>query len=191
MRHSLGTVRRRSFPPLNLHRPASVCRNRGRLPSSRCIESARTHRARACALPLRASDTTLRLPGTNPNVFCCPLLVQVSGAQFSWLDLLLSRGRSRVQVPSLPRIRNMTSSLALNPARGNQRDKNSALIFHRIRSSLWEWSMIRHLTVKEFNLSTLHRCTRQALDHVLRFRSVEPPRCVVRWIVESICYAAR
>ncbi len=24
---------------------------------SRCIESARTHRARACALPLRASDT--------------------------------------------------------------------------------------------------------------------------------------
>src|SRR5882724_4332109 len=29
--------------------------------SSRCIESARTHRARAGALPLRASDTTLRL----------------------------------------------------------------------------------------------------------------------------------
>ena len=34
--------------------------------TSRCIESARTHRARVCALPLRASDTTLRLPVTNP-----------------------------------------------------------------------------------------------------------------------------
>ena len=60
LQHSLGTARRRSFPPLNLHR-ARVRRNRGRLPSSRCIESARTHRARAGALPLRASDTTLRL----------------------------------------------------------------------------------------------------------------------------------
>jgi hypothetical protein len=35
--------------------PASAAE---RLPSKRCIESARTHRARACAPPLRASDTT-------------------------------------------------------------------------------------------------------------------------------------
>jgi hypothetical protein len=27
--------------------------------------------------------------GTYPNVFCCPLLVQVSGAQFSWLERVL------------------------------------------------------------------------------------------------------
>src|SRR5207245_1000164 len=65
--HSLGTARRRSFPPLNLHR-ARVPRNRGRLPSSRCIESARTHRARAGALPLRASDTTLRLLRQWPEI---------------------------------------------------------------------------------------------------------------------------
>ena len=44
MRHSLGTARRRSFPLLNLH-SARVRRNRGRLPSSRCIESAQAHRA--------------------------------------------------------------------------------------------------------------------------------------------------
>src|SRR5580692_4754386 len=60
LQHSLGAVRRCCFTSLNLHR-ARVRRNRGRLPSSRCIESARTHRARACALPLRASDTTLGL----------------------------------------------------------------------------------------------------------------------------------
>ena len=58
--HSLGTTPRRSFPRLNLHNDR-VRRNRGRLPSSRCIESARTHRAPACAVPLRASDTTLGL----------------------------------------------------------------------------------------------------------------------------------
>ena len=58
--HSLRAPPHRSVPPLNLHR-ARVRRNRGRLPSSRCIESAQTHRARACALPTRASDTTLGL----------------------------------------------------------------------------------------------------------------------------------
>ncbi len=31
---------------------------------------------------------TSRLPSTNPSVLCCPLLVQVSGAQFSWLERL-------------------------------------------------------------------------------------------------------
>src|SRR5260370_23051640 len=60
LRHSLRAPPHRSVPPLNLHR-ARVRRNRGRLPSSRCIESAQTHRARACALPARASDTTLGL----------------------------------------------------------------------------------------------------------------------------------
>jgi Putative transposase len=58
--HSLGTTPRRSFPRLNLHNDR-VRRNRGQLPSSRCIESARTHRAPTCAVPLRASDTTLGL----------------------------------------------------------------------------------------------------------------------------------
>src|ERR1700730_8548898 len=46
--------------------PASAA-NRERLPSSRCIESAQTHRARVCSLLTRASDTTLRLPGTDPH----------------------------------------------------------------------------------------------------------------------------
>ena len=58
--HRLGTTPHRSFPRLNLHNDR-VRRNHGRLPSSRCIESARTHHARVCALPFRASDTTLRL----------------------------------------------------------------------------------------------------------------------------------
>jgi hypothetical protein len=60
LQHSLGAPLHRSFLPLNLH-SARVRRNRGRLPSSRCIESARTHRARARPLPPRASDTTLGL----------------------------------------------------------------------------------------------------------------------------------
>src|SRR5260370_21358978 len=64
LRHSLRAPPHRSVPPLNLHR-ARVRRNRGRLPSSRCIESAQTHRARACALPARASDTTLGLLARN------------------------------------------------------------------------------------------------------------------------------
>jgi len=38
---------------------ARICRKRQRLPSSRCIESAQTHRARVCSLLTRASDTTL------------------------------------------------------------------------------------------------------------------------------------
>jgi hypothetical protein len=67
LQHSLAAPLHRSFLPLNLH-SARVRRNRGRLPSSRCIESARTHRARARALPPRASDTTLGLQGTNSAV---------------------------------------------------------------------------------------------------------------------------
>src|SRR2546422_3898793 len=52
-----------------------ISRNRGRLPSSRCIESARTHRARAGALPLRASDTTLRLLGKSTRFHLAGLRV--------------------------------------------------------------------------------------------------------------------
>jgi len=64
LQHSLGAPLHRSFLPLNLHR-ARVRRNRGRLPSSRCIESAQTDRARATFFRPRASDTTLGLPGTK------------------------------------------------------------------------------------------------------------------------------
>jgi len=71
LQHSLGAPLHRSFLPLNLHR-ARVRRNRGRLPSSRCIESARTHRARVRALPPRASDTTLGLLGSQRS-FTCPV----------------------------------------------------------------------------------------------------------------------
>src|SRR5438309_9877617 len=53
----------RFFPLLNPHK-ARVRRNHGRLPSSRCIESAQSHRARGRILPTRASDTALRLFGT-------------------------------------------------------------------------------------------------------------------------------
>ena len=60
LRHSLRAPPHPSVPPLNLHR-ARIRRNRRRLPSSRCIESTQTPRARACALPARASDTTLGL----------------------------------------------------------------------------------------------------------------------------------
>jgi len=57
------------WTPGHVQNPANfdlirVRRNRGRLPSSRCIESAQTHRARVCSLLTRASDTTLRLIGT-------------------------------------------------------------------------------------------------------------------------------
>jgi hypothetical protein len=44
---------------------ASIDRKRQRLPSSRCIESAQTHRARVCSLLTRPSDTTLRLRVRN------------------------------------------------------------------------------------------------------------------------------
>src|SRR6266850_5451981 len=63
--HSFGAPRRPTFPPLNLHR-ARVRRNRGRLPSSRCIESAPEHPAFILILLLtRASNTSLGLPVTN------------------------------------------------------------------------------------------------------------------------------
>jgi hypothetical protein len=43
-----------------------------------------------------------RLPGTNPNVFSCPLLVQVCGGPNSaGYNACLSLRKSRVRVPSL------------------------------------------------------------------------------------------
>src|SRR5260370_13141600 len=64
--HSFGAPRRPTFPLLNWHR-ARVRRNRGRLPSNRCIQSAQTTHARACILPTPASDTALRLGGGRPR----------------------------------------------------------------------------------------------------------------------------
>src|SRR6266851_7192809 len=59
--HSFGAPRRPTFPLLNLHR-VRVRRNRGRLPSSRCIESAPEHHASILILlSMRASDTSLGL----------------------------------------------------------------------------------------------------------------------------------
>jgi len=59
--HSFGAPRRPTFPPLNLHR-ARVRRNRRRLPSSRCIESAPEHHTFILILLLmRSSDTSLGL----------------------------------------------------------------------------------------------------------------------------------
>ena len=56
---------------------ARIHRNRQPPPSSRCIESARTQRARAGALPVRASDTTLRLEHSvlvqAPCLFALPI----------------------------------------------------------------------------------------------------------------------
>ena len=71
--HHLSTSLRHPSAPFNLHR-ARVRRDRGRLPSSRCIESAQTRHARAPTLLHRASDTTLGLPGTDR-----PLLTWIVG----------------------------------------------------------------------------------------------------------------
>src|SRR5260370_9632830 len=56
--HSFGAPRCPTFPLLNWHR-ARVRRNLGRLPSSRCIESAQTPHARACTLPTPPSTSPL------------------------------------------------------------------------------------------------------------------------------------
>ena len=61
-----------NFPISTIHGklldlPVRVRRNRGRLPSSRCIESAQTRHARALPLPPRASDTALRLIRHNAS----------------------------------------------------------------------------------------------------------------------------
>ena len=56
---------------MNLHN-TRVRRNPERLPSSRCIESAQSRRGRVRILPIRASDTALRLPVTNLANFLEP-----------------------------------------------------------------------------------------------------------------------
>ena len=58
--HLSGPNAKPTFPQLNLHN-TRVRRNPERLPSSRCIESAQSRRARVRILPARASDTALRL----------------------------------------------------------------------------------------------------------------------------------
>jgi hypothetical protein len=62
--HHLSTSLRHPSAPFNLHR-ARLRRNHGRLPSSRCIESAQTRHARVPTLLHRASDTTLGLMTRN------------------------------------------------------------------------------------------------------------------------------
>src|SRR5215472_10934613 len=58
---NLGTTRRRSFPPLNLHR--ARVRRKSRAPSFKSLYRKRTNtRCLARRIALRASDTTLRLP---------------------------------------------------------------------------------------------------------------------------------
>src|SRR5437879_1937329 len=78
----------RSFPLLNPHK-ARVRRNHGRLPSSRCIESAQSHRARGRILPTRASDTALRLFGSLR--FRGPLREQLSSGDHSSIITLIRR----------------------------------------------------------------------------------------------------
>jgi hypothetical protein len=76
--HSFGARPRPTFPPLNLHR-ARVSRNRGRLPSSRCIETAPEHPAFILILLLmRASDTSLGLLDRNGFRVACWALTLVS-----------------------------------------------------------------------------------------------------------------
>jgi hypothetical protein len=77
--HLSGANAKPTFPQLNLHN-TRVRRNPERLPSSRCIESAQSRRARVRILPIRASDTALRLPGTNPANFLECRLNEAAGA---------------------------------------------------------------------------------------------------------------
>ena len=61
LQDNLGTTRRRSFPPLNLHR--ARVRRKSRAPSFKSLYRKRTNtRCLGRRIALRASDTTLRLP---------------------------------------------------------------------------------------------------------------------------------
>jgi hypothetical protein len=89
--HSLSTAKPIAYgwtKRLNSHSQplARICRKRQRLPSSRCIESAQTHRARVRSLLTRAFDTTLRLPGTNlldEWIGDLPLIAEVVASQLA------------------------------------------------------------------------------------------------------------
>ena len=66
LHHSLGTARRRSFPPLNLH--TARVRRKSRAASFKSLYRKRANTPCSCRrIALRASDTTLRLPGTYPH----------------------------------------------------------------------------------------------------------------------------
>src|SRR4029077_18306689 len=67
LQHSLSTARRRSFPPLNLHR--ARVRRKSRATSFKSLNRKRAHTPGSVhALPPRASDSTLRLIVTDrPN----------------------------------------------------------------------------------------------------------------------------
>ena len=73
---------------MNLHN-TRVRRNPERLPSSRCIESAQSRSARVRILPIRASDTALRLVGSD-----------LFEAGF-WT---ISDGEAKVQADDVPRV---------------------------------------------------------------------------------------
>ena len=63
LQHRLGTARRRSAPPLNLHR--AHVRRKSRAASFKSLYRKRANSPCACRrIVLRTSDTTLRLPGT-------------------------------------------------------------------------------------------------------------------------------
>jgi hypothetical protein len=84
-RHTGGTAN--YFPQADLHpRPPQT----ERFSASRCIESAQTHRARVCSLLTRASDTTLRLVGTDLAHFPEAFL-----AHFRVVDQPLTMRRTR------------------------------------------------------------------------------------------------
>jgi hypothetical protein len=64
---------------------ARIRRKRQRLPASRCIESAQTHRARVCSLLTRASDTTLRLLGSNrPSMSALGFVINRESLLTTW-----------------------------------------------------------------------------------------------------------
>src|SRR5713101_6576722 len=69
--HSLGTTRRRSFPPLNLHR--ARVRRKSRAASFKSLYRKRANTPCSCRrFALRASDTTLRLEHTVLVQALCP-----------------------------------------------------------------------------------------------------------------------
>jgi len=68
LQHSLGTARRRSFPPLNLHR--ARVRRKSRAASFKSLYRKRANTPCSCTrLALRASDTSLTTPAGS-RVFC-------------------------------------------------------------------------------------------------------------------------
>src|SRR6266704_6703703 len=68
LQHSLGTTRRLSFPPLNLHR--ARVRRKSRAASFKSLYRKRANTPCSCRrIALRASDTTLRLHRSYGNIW--------------------------------------------------------------------------------------------------------------------------